>query len=66
MLRHKYVIAYDVCGRSPYQIAMWQSTSKQARVDARAAKFQRIPRGDPRDKSRGQRGMDLCPAHKIG
>jgi hypothetical protein len=61
MLRKRFIILCDFCGRAPNIVPDYQATSAGARQQARAVRWLRIPRGDDRDRSRGQRGMDVCP-----
>lgn len=67
MIVKRYTVACDGCKRAVpgiiggAGITPWFVTSGGARAHARWSKWKRIPRRDPRDTSRGQRGMDLCP-----
>lgn len=61
MLVKRFIIACDGCRRRPNVVPDFQASSEAARKQARAHKWHRIPRRDPRDSSPGQRGLDLCP-----
>jgi len=61
VLIKRYFVACDICGERPQSLlGKYEQTAQAARRDVRRIGWRRIPRGSPEDKSRLQRGMDIC------